>query len=120
MFIAGQLRSDFFEKFLTRTAASAGSVGTSSRLRDSHFDFRPRAAHTCWVEYQQTTPGAPVQKGYGKRPLWQWILLYVIVGGILYYGIYYFAIAKKGGYTTTNVNGVVTNTYTNTSSGGLY
>lgn len=27
-------------------------------------------------------------KGYGKRPLWQWILLYVVVGGILYYLAY--------------------------------
>jgi hypothetical protein len=25
---------------------------------------------------------------YGKRPLWQWILLYVIVGAIVYYIIY--------------------------------
>jgi hypothetical protein len=29
-------------------------------------------------------------KGYGKRPLWQWVLLYVVIGGALYYGIYYF------------------------------
>lgn len=29
-------------------------------------------------------------KGYGKRPLWQWIVLYVIVGGILYYLVYLF------------------------------
>lgn len=27
-------------------------------------------------------------KGYGKRPLWQWILLYVVVAAILYYVIY--------------------------------
>jgi hypothetical protein len=26
--------------------------------------------------------------GYGKRPMWQWILLYIIVGGIVYYLIY--------------------------------
>lgn len=29
-------------------------------------------------------PGA-----YGKRPLWQWIVLYVIIGAIVYFGIYY-------------------------------
>jgi len=29
-------------------------------------------------------------KGYSKRPLWQWILLYVIVGGLIYFAIYYF------------------------------
>ena len=38
-------------------------------------------------------------KGYGKRPLWQWVLIYVIVGGVLYAGVYYFYFAKKGGYT---------------------
>ena len=27
-------------------------------------------------------------KGYGKRPLWQWIALYVVVGGIFYYLAY--------------------------------
>ncbi|HKC14719.1 MAG TPA: hypothetical protein VKC89_02020 [Patescibacteria group bacterium] len=36
-------------------------------------------------------------EGYGKRPLWQWILIYVIIGGIIYAGIYYFVIAKKSG-----------------------
>lgn len=34
--------------------------------------------------------------GYGKRPLWQWILIYVIVGGIVYFLVYYFVFAKKG------------------------
>ena len=57
----------------------------------------------------QSNPQA--KKGYGKRPLWQWILIYVIVGGIVYYGIYYFAIAKKGGYNSDST--------TNTSQ-GLY
>lgn len=26
---------------------------------------------------------------YGKRPLWQWILIYVVVGGIIYTLIYF-------------------------------
>ena len=43
-------------------------------------------------EYQKKS------SGYGKRPLWQWILLYVAVGAVVYGAIYYFAIAKKGGY----------------------
>lgn len=39
------------------------------------------------------------QKGsYGKRPLWQWIVIYVIIGGIIYAGVYYFFLAKIGGY----------------------
>ncbi len=37
--------------------------------------------------------------GYGKRPLWQWILIYVVIGGVIYGFIYYFVIAKKGGYS---------------------
>ena len=39
--------------------------------------------------------------GYGKRPLWQWILIYLVVGGVVYGLVYYFVIAKKGGYTNT-------------------
>lgn len=33
---------------------------------------------------------------YGKRPLWQWILLYLIIGVIVYGLVYYFVLAKKG------------------------
>lgn len=40
--------------------------------------------------------------GYGKRPLWQWILIYVVVGGIIYAGIYYFYYAKNGGYKSSS------------------
>lgn len=36
--------------------------------------------------------------GYGKRPLWQWILLYVVIGGIVYAAVYYFFFANNGGY----------------------
>ena len=35
-------------------------------------------------------------KGYGKRPLWQWLLIYVVIGGILYAGAYYFFFYQKG------------------------
>ncbi len=41
-------------------------------------------------------------EGYGKRPLWQWVLLYVVVGGVVYAGIYYFVLAKKGGYSSSS------------------
>ena len=37
--------------------------------------------------------------GYYKRPLWQWIAIYLVIGGVVYAGIYYFFFAKKGGYT---------------------
>lgn len=49
--------------------------------------------------------------GYGKRPLWQWIVLYVIVGGALYGLAYYFFFASKGGY-----NYGVTNTASETQT----
>lgn len=32
-------------------------------------------------------PQAP--KGYGKRPLWQWVVIYLIVGAIVYGLVYY-------------------------------
>lgn len=38
------------------------------------------------------------KSGYGKRPLWQWIVIYLAIGGILYGLVYYFFFAKKGGY----------------------
>ena len=31
--------------------------------------------------------------GYGARPLWQWIFLYAIIGGVLYGLVYYFIFA---------------------------
>jgi hypothetical protein len=34
---------------------------------------------------------------YGKRPLWQWIAIYLVVGAIIYGLIYYFFIANRGG-----------------------
>lgn len=40
----------------------------------------------------------PKSNGYGKRPFWQWILIYVVIGGIVYAAIYYFFFANKGGY----------------------
>jgi uncharacterized cupredoxin-like copper-binding protein len=46
---------------------------------------------------------------YGKRPLWQWIVLYVVVGLVVYGLIYYFVLAKKGGYSN---NSAVVPSYT--------
>jgi plastocyanin len=39
---------------------------------------------------------------YGKRPLWQWILLYVVIGIVVYGLIYYFVLAKNGGYNQSS------------------
>jgi hypothetical protein len=36
-------------------------------------------------------------KGYGKRPVWQWVLIYVVVAIIVYGLIYFIFIHKSGG-----------------------
>ncbi len=38
---------------------------------------------------------------YGKRPLWHWIVLYVVIGVIVYGLIYYFVWDKAGGYRSS-------------------
>ncbi len=40
--------------------------------------------------------------GYGKRSVWQWVLIYIVIGAIVYGLIYYFAYYKSGssGYNT--------------------
>lgn len=47
--------------------------------------------------------------GYGKRPMWQWIILYLIVGGIIYYAVYYFFLMPKAG-TSTGLYGTPSST----------
>lgn len=57
------------------------------------------------------------QKGYGKRPLWQWVVIYIIIAGIIYAGIYYLFLAKKGGYNyNQNQSGQYRTQPINTSS----
>lgn len=47
--------------------------------------------------------------GYGKSNWVKMILIYVVVGGLLYAGLYYFVLAKKGtGYNQTQVPPVYT------------
>lgn len=36
--------------------------------------------------------------GYGKKSIWQWIIIYIIIGIIVYGLIYYFVLNKRGGY----------------------
>lgn len=49
--------------------------------------------------------------GYlGKRPLWQWFLIYAVVGGIVYFLIYYFVLAPKGGYKVPGTSGTTQTT----------
>ena len=39
---------------------------------------------------------------YSKKPTWFWILVYLIVGGLLYAGIYYGYYAKQKPYSTSS------------------
>lgn len=53
------------------------------------------------MDNEPSQPSPAPQKpsgGYGKRPLWQWIVLYVIIGAIVYGLIYYFFFMKSTGY----------------------
>lgn len=36
-------------------------------------------------------------ESYGKRPLWQWIAIYLVVGAVIYGVVYYFFFANKSG-----------------------
>jgi hypothetical protein len=43
------------------------------------------------MEPQNTkSPQSKPTKGYGKRPVWQWVVLYITIGVIVYGVIYYF------------------------------
>ncbi len=35
---------------------------------------------------------------YGKRPLWQWVAIYVVIALVIYGGLYYFFLNKNGTY----------------------
>ena len=50
-------------------------------------------------EAPETQPQQPSQKpakGYGKRPMWQWVLIYVVVAIVVYGLIYLIFIHKSG------------------------
>ncbi|HSW37677.1 MAG TPA: hypothetical protein VLG37_04910 [Candidatus Saccharimonadales bacterium] len=44
----------------------------------------------------QTNNTAP--KGYGKRPMWQWVLLYIFIAVIVYGLIYLIFLRGGSGY----------------------
>ena len=51
---------------------------------------------------EQTPAPAPVtdpkpSKGYAKRPLWQWVVIYLVLAVIIYGAIYYFFIRDDSG-----------------------
>ncbi|HSW85461.1 MAG TPA: hypothetical protein VLF79_02515 [Candidatus Saccharimonadales bacterium] len=56
------------------------------------------------AENQQPTDQKPVEtkksKGYGKRPVWQWVVIYLIVA-VIAYGIIYLVFIKGNGSTSS-------------------
>lgn len=44
----------------------------------------------------QQTPKQPT-KGYGKRPVWQWVVIYLVVAAIVYSLVYYMFMRDSGG-----------------------
>ncbi len=62
---------------------------------------------------------AEYSEGYGKRPLWQWVLLYVVIGGLVYGLIYYFLMGNKGGYNYGSANSNPTTTMQGAPSGAV-
>ncbi len=47
-------------------------------------------------QQQAQPPANKPSKGYGKRPKWQWILIYVVVA-IVVYGLVYLVFFHKSG-----------------------
>lgn len=56
------------------------------------------------------------ENSYGKRPLWQWVVIYLVIAAVVYGAIYYFVFAKKGGYGSGGNNATQYNAPSGTSS----
>lgn len=44
---------------------------------------------------QETQATQKPSKGYGKRPVWQWVLIYVVVAAVVY-GLIYYLFSNNG------------------------
>ncbi len=63
--------------------------------------------------YQQSSGG------YGKRPWWHWLVLYIVIGAIAYVAMYYLFFYNRGGYSY-NSQTQTQNTNTNQTSNKNY
>ncbi len=43
-------------------------------------------------------------KGYGKRPVWQWVVIYLVIA-IIVYGLIYLVFIRKTGTSAANGSG---------------
>lgn len=50
------------------------------------------------MDPENSTQAQAPKKGYGKRPLWQWVLIYVVAGGLLYLLAWYLFFRSNSGY----------------------
>ncbi len=48
------------------------------------------------MDNQGTEPEQKPTKGYGKRPIWQWVVLYFIIA-VIVYGLIYVIFFRGGG-----------------------
>lgn len=48
---------------------------------------------------EDQTPQKPTKR-YGKRPVWQWVIIYLVIAIIVYGAIYLLFIHKSGGAST--------------------
>ncbi len=53
---------------------------------------------------------------YNKKPLWQWITIYLIVGAVVYGLVYYFVLGKKDGYNYSPATVTPTRTISETTA----
>jgi hypothetical protein len=56
------------------------------------------------MEPENSSPPEKPTKGYGKRPVWQWVVIYLIVA-IVIYGLIYLLFIHKGGGTSGTSSG---------------
>jgi drug/metabolite transporter (DMT)-like permease len=42
------------------------------------------------------------KKLYGKRPVWQWVAIYLVIGAVVYSAIYFIILNKGYGYTNAS------------------
>lgn len=61
--------------------------------------------------------GSTNPTGYGKKPIWQWIVLYALIGGVVY-AVIYFGLMKKGGYSYAPTAQIQTAPAANTTTTG--
>jgi hypothetical protein len=49
------------------------------------------------MDNEQQAPSEKPGKGYGKRPMWQWVVIYLVVAVVVYGLIYYIFIRNGSG-----------------------